>query len=255
MRWFVPAFLAVSACVAPLCASPAHAVAPVTISFGATWDSPTLGLQQIVDNYIGIPGAVNVQTDYMGAHNLDLDPWFWVGRQIPALLITEVAGNANRNEIGWYRETGTLPVIDGVDDGIVFTGSQTTGANVLITFPSGLTKFGFYMNPNGVLAAPNAPEPELFFTNRFYNDRGPSGTALHTPFNGDVQALVFDVSQYKGPNTWLVCYEDVDSGAPVTSCCSGTDNDFNDLVFQVTALGATPTQTLTFGQIKTRAGR
>jgi hypothetical protein len=243
-------------CAAPLCApQQAHAASPVTIAFGTTWDAPSQSLQKIVDAYIGIPGAIHVQTDYMGAHVGDLDPWFWVGRAIPALMITEVAGNANRNDLGWYKETGTKPVIDGIDDGIVFTGLQGAGANVLVTFPAGLTKFGFYMNPNGVLAAQNAPEPELFFTNRFYNDKGPSGSAIHTPYDGDVQALVFDVSQWKGDNTWLVCFEDVDSGAPVTPCCSGTDNDFNDMVFQVTALGATPTQTLTFGQLKTRGGR
>lgn len=255
MRWIVPAFLAVSVCALPLAVPPAHAASPVNVAFGTTWDAPSQSLQNIVDAYIGIPGAIHVQTDYVGAHVGDLDPWFWVGREIPALLITEVAGNANQNTIGWYKETGSKPVIDGVDDGLIFTGAQSTGANVLVTFPAGLTKFGFYMNPNGPLGAPNAPEPELFWTNRFYNDKGPAGTALHTPYDGDVQALVFDVSQWKGPNTWLVCFEDVDSGAPITSCCSGTDNDFNDLVFQVTALGATPARTLTFGQLKTQHSR
>ncbi len=255
MRWIVPAFLAVSLCALPVAAPAAHAASPVSIAFGTTWDSPSQTLQNIVDAYIGSPGAINVQTDYVGAHVGDLDPWFWVGREIPALLITEVAGNANQNTIGWYKETGSKPTIDGIDDGLVFNGAQTTGANVLVTFPAGLTKFGFYMNPNGPLGAQNAPEPELFWTNRFYNDKGPAGAAIHVPYDGDVQALVFDVSQWKGPNTWLVCFEDVDSGAPVTSCCSGTDNDFNDLVFQVTALGATPARTLTFGQLKTQYSR
>lgn len=255
MRWIVPAFLAVIVCAQPLAVPAAHAASPVSIAFGTTWDSPGQTLQNIVDAYIGVPGVLNVHTDYVGAHVGDLDPWFWVGREIPALLITEVAGNANQNTIGWYKETGSKPVIDGVDDGLVFNGAQSSGANVLVTFPAGLTKFGFYMNPNGPLGAQNAPEPELFWTNRFYNDKGPAGTALHVPYDGDVQALVFDVSQWKGPNTWLVCFEDVDSGAPVTSCCSGTDNDFNDLVFQVTALGATPAKSLTFGQLKTRYSR
>ena len=39
---------------------------------------------------------------------------------------------------------------------------------------------------------------------------------------------------------------------PVGACCSGTDNDFNDLVFQITAYGAPPTRSLTFGALKAR---
>ena len=94
---------------------------------------------------------------------------------------------------------------------------------------------------------------QYFFTNRFYNDKGEGGLgATHVPFDGDVQALVFDVSQWKGANTWLVCFEDRDSGLPVTPCCQGTDNDFNDMVFQISALGATPAQSLTFGQLKAK---
>lgn len=255
MRWLLPAAIALTALCSPLSVPPAHGASPVVVSFGTTWDTPSQSLQHIVDAYIGIPGALNVHTAFMGATVGDLDPWFWVGREIPALMITEIAGNANRNLLGWYKETGSMPVIDGIDDGIVFSGTQGTGANVLVTFPAGMTKFGFYMNPNGPLAAPNAPDPELFFTDRFYNDKGPNGVALHSPTDGDVQALVFDVSPWKGPNTWLVCYEDVDSGAAVTTCCSGTDNDFNDMVFQVTALGATPTRTISFGQLKSSFGR
>ena len=63
---------------------------------------------------------------------------------------------------------------------------------------------------------------------------------------------MFDVSRWKGPNTWLVCFEDLDAGDPITPCCSGTDDDYNDFVFQVTALGATPARTLSFGALKTR---
>jgi hypothetical protein len=103
------------------------------------------------------------------------------------------------------------------------------------------------------LGAINAPEPELFFTNRFYNDLGPDGSgAIHVPYDGDVQALVFDISDYMGPNTWLVCFEDVDSGANPGPCCSTTDNDFNDFVFEVTAFGATPAQPVSFGALKTK---
>jgi hypothetical protein len=35
-----------------------------------------------------------------------------------------------------------------------------------------------------------------------------------------------------------------------SQCCETTDHDVNDLLFEVHAFGATPTQPLTFGQLK-----
>ncbi|OGF13028.1 MAG: hypothetical protein A2W00_11950 [Candidatus Eisenbacteria bacterium RBG_16_71_46] len=240
---------ATSALLAAAAASPAAAVVPV--AFGTTWDAPSTSLQKIVDGLYGA-GAIDVQHDYIGARAGDLDPWFWVDDHFSALLIREVAGNANRNLVGWYLETGTRPAIDGVDDGVVFDGPQGAGATAIIVFPRAMTAFGFYMNPNGPLAATNAPEPELFYSNRLYNDRGPDGAgALHAPTDGDVQALVFDVSRFDGPNTWLVCFEDLDSGAnPGPPGHAQTDNDFNDFVFEVTAFGATPALPMSFGGLK-----
>lgn len=243
--------------ICTLLAAPARAVVPVT--FGTSWDGPTHELQVIVDGLYG-PGKINVHADYVGAHPGDLDPWFWVDNRFSALLITEVAGNANRNTLGWYTETGVNhpsppPTLynDGVHDGVVFDGPSGPGASKVVVFPSP-TKFGFYLNPNGPLDAINAPEPEKFWTNRFFNDLGPDGSgALHPPLDGDVQALVFDLSKVTGQeNSWLVCFEDLDSGANPGPCCSPTDNDYNDMVFEVTALGATPVQMLTFGQLKLR---
>lgn len=252
MRWVLAATLAAAAITSPL--ATAHAAAPLNVAFGTTWDAPSTRLQNIVDSYIGTPGAVNVTADYVGAHTGDIDPWFWVDNRISALLVSEVAGFANNNQLGWYLEDAVNPsVIDGIDDGLIFDGPAGPGSSALVVFPNGAKKFGFWLNPNGPYSSLNAPEPEKFFTNRTFNDRGPSGAgALHAPFDGDVQALVFDVSRWKGDNTWLVCFEDTDSGAPVTACCSGTDNDFNDMVFEVRALGATPAQALTFGAIKSK---
>ncbi len=252
MRQWSALVVAAFMCLATTFASPAHAVSPIPVTFGASWDPPSQSLQNTVDAYLGAPGALNVQTDFIGAHAGDLDPWFWVGNSFPALLVSEVAGNANTNQLGWYVETLTMPVIDGIDDGVVFTGAEGSGANVIIPVPSGTTKFGFYLDPT-----PGNPGPhQRFFTNRLLNDIGPAGAgAIHSPFDGDMQALVFDVSQWKGPNTWLVCFEDLDSGRAITPCCTGTDNDFNDLVFEVSALGATPARALTFGELKTRYDR
>jgi hypothetical protein len=76
---------------------------------------------------------------------------------------------------------------------------------------------------------------------------------VHAPFDADVQALIFDISAITGtPNQWLVCWEDLDSGAPIQPCCEGVDNDFNDFVMEVTAVGATPVQPVTFGGVKAR---
>ena len=253
MRWLVACALAVSVFILPLAATTAHAASPVPVSFGASWDGSTHDLQHIVDAFIGVPGAINVKTDFVGAHPGDIDPWFWVGKSFPALMVAEVAGNADVNELGWYIETGTKPVFGPDNHGVVFDGPASTGNSSLVTFPTGTSKFGFYLDTHRTIGTEHGPVEETFFTNRFYNLNGPYGSgALHAPYDGDVQALVFDVSQWKGPNTWLVCFEDTNSGLAITPCCDGTDDDYNDLVFEVTALGATPTQTISFGQLKAR---
>lgn len=253
MRWLLCAVFIPAVSLAPATVAPANAASPVPVIFGASWDGPSHSLQGIVDQYLvsrgGSAGQINVQTDYVGAKIGELDPWFWVGSSIPAALITEVAGNADRNVLGWYKETGASPVIDGIDDGVVFNGPQGAGDQSLIIFPAGIQKFGFYLDP-----PQSGGTHQYFFTNRFYNDKGPRGTgATHAPFDGDVQAVVYDVSRFiHKDNTWLVCFEDLDAGLPITPCCSGTDDDYNDLVFEITALGATPTQPISFGALKAK---
>lgn len=244
--------------VVPLCAAACivtTAAAKVDVKIGASQEGSEPSLQEIVDARYGA-GAINVTTDYLGAHVGDPDPWFWVDNHFSALLVKGLWRNAHRNRIGWYRELETgAPAIDGVDDGVLFDGSDQAGDVALVMFSTPMTKFGFWMNPRGPLDALNAPEPELLWTNRHYNDVGPSGTgALHAPYDGDVQALVFDVSAWTAENTWLVCFEDVDSGAMPEACC-GTDNDYNDAVFEITAFGATPTRPASLGQLKARYRR
>ena len=233
-------------------AAPAHAV--VKVVFGTSWDGPTHELQAIVDGLYGA-GQINVKTDYLGAKPGDPDPWFWMDSTFSSLLVTEVAGNADYNQVGWYTETGSMPVLtnDGVHDGLVFDGPASAGASAIVTFARP-TRFGFYLNPNGPRDATNAPEPEKFYTNRAFNDLGPDGKGvLHQPYGGDVQALVFDISRFAGANTWLVCWEDLDSGAmPGPWGQAQTDNDFNDFVMEVTALGATPAHELSLGALKAR---
>ena len=246
--------LQVLVCCAALAASGRPARAAVNVAFGTSWDGPDYTLQKIVDGLYG-PGHINVETDYIGAHDGEVDPWFWLGSQFSALLIREVAGNHNRNMVGWYVENGAHPAMlnDGIHDGAVFDGPASAGATRIVAFFTPMTRFGFYLDPNGPLDAPYAPQPECFFTNRQLNDAGPEGAgALHVPLGGDMQALVFDVSRYAGPNTWLVCFEDLDPGTNPGPCCATTDNDFNDFVFEVSAFGATPVATTTFGALKAR---
>jgi hypothetical protein len=226
------------------------AVAQVNVVFGTTWDDPTNTLQNILDAAYGA-GNIDVVNDYIGKAGSDPDPFFWTGFSFNSLLIREVAGHANNNILGWYKETGGAPVIDGVDDGVVFNGPQSPGETTMISLGPGNTTFGFYLNPNGTGSATNAPEPELFFTNRLFNDLGPDGSgAVHTPTDGDVQALVFDVSAWTEPNTWVVCFEDLDSGPNPTPCCEQTDNDFNDLVFEVTVARTVGVENVVMSAIK-----
>ena len=232
-------------------AAPTRAGAGVPVVFGQSWDGPGKNLQSIVDAEFG-SGKYATTTAYIGAKTFDPDPFYWVDRSFSAILIREIAGNANRNVVGWYLEPedGSKPVIDGVNDGVIFDGPAGPGATAVIVLDSGARRFGFYMNPNGPGDALNAPEPEVFFTNRMFNDRGPNGSgALHVPVDGDVQALILDVSTPTSPNTWLVCFEDLDSGGVVGTDC---DNDFNDFVFEVQAISVTPTAPLSFGALKQR---
>lgn len=231
----------------------ATAHAGVSVVFGTSWDGPSATLQSIIDARYGA-GRINCLADFLGAKAGDPDPFFWVDAGFSAFLVREIAGNANNNVVGWYvePENGSKPIIDGVDDGVVFDGPSGAGTTSVIVFDRPRQRFGFYMNPNGPGDATNAPEPEVFFTNRHFNDVGPDGLgALHVPVDGDVQAIIFDVSQWTHANTWLVCFEDLDSGANPGPCCT-TDNDFNDFVFEVTALSVTPNQPLSFGALKIR---
>src|SRR5262249_6509458 len=114
----------------------------VAVTMGSSWDGPEHELQVLVDQRYGA-GRIHVATDYLGAHAGDPDPWFWLDLQCPALLVSEVAGNASRNVFGWYTESGGetfagRPVLlnDGHSDGVIFAGPAGVGANTIVQFPS-----------------------------------------------------------------------------------------------------------------------
>lgn len=211
------------------------------VAFGESWSH--VSLQEVLDQEYG-PGAIDVATGYEGYQCGDADPAYWEDAGLEGIVIREIAGFESRNIMGWYEETlAGPPSIDGVGDGVIFRGSATEGSTAFVTFPQGLTRFGFYLNPNGTGDSHNAPEPEMFFTNRYYNDIGPDGSgAIHAPDGGDPQCLVYNITHLRGAPTYVLAWEDLDSGSEIVPSLdpNGTDNDFTDLVVEVTADSPVP---------------
>lgn len=223
------------------------------VTWGSSWDN--VPLQTVLDNEYG-PGAIDAATGYEGYLAGDADPAYWLDATIDGLIIREIAGFSPRNTLGWYAETlSGAPVIDGIDDGVVFDGPMGQGTTVTINFPGGLTQFGFYLNPNGTQdGGANASEPELFFTNRFYNDLGASGAGSpHAPFDGDPQCLVYNITDLNGGiPTFVLAWEDLDYGSPIAPSYAWdkTDNDFQDIVVEIQALSPVPSESETWGGVK-----
>lgn len=244
MRMFAITLLALTV-VAPT------AMAQFTVSFDTSLDG--IPLQDVLDAEFG-PGAVNAMTDYEGFLAGDADPAYWEDLGAQSIIIREIAGFANDNVLGWYEETLVgAPVIDGVGDGVIFEGPLSAGASTVVDFGT-ITRFGLYVNPNGSGDSNNAPEPELFFSNRFYNDLGPDGSgAINAPLDGDVQFLIYNVTELRGTPAYIVAVEDLDSGSQL---CNGvfsttcTDNDYNDLVIELRAESPVENEQSSFGAVK-----
>ncbi len=229
-------------------------ILPVTVcafdvTWGASWDN--VPLQTILDDEFGV-GVVDAATDYEGYLPGDADPAYWEDSSIKGLVIREIAGNRNRNNMGWYAEDLMgAPVMSGFNDNIVIEGALSVGESATVDLPDGVTRFGFYMNPNGAYdGGVNAPEPELFFTNRFYNDLGPHGAgAAHAPLDGDPQCLIYNVTHlHYGVPTFVLAWEDLDYGGVVGS---QTDNDFNDMVVIIQAKSPVRNENMSWSSIKT----
>jgi hypothetical protein len=232
-------------------ASLAHA--DFVVPFGVSWEA--ISLQDVLDAEYGI-GTIDAATDYEGYLVGDADPPYWEDLGLDGVIIREIAGFQYTNVMGWYEEDLLgAPAIDGVDDGVIFTGPMAPGAQVILTFPGGITQFGFYLNPQGAGGGgAYAPEPEVHFTNRFYNDIGPSGAGtIHAPTDGDPQCLVYNITHLRnGVKTYVLAWEDLDSGAAIAPAYAWdkTDNDYQDLVVEITAISVVRTQDSTWAQIK-----
>ena len=232
---------------------PMLAFAEFEVTWGTSWDN--VPLQQILDEEYGV-GAIDAATEYEGYLSGDGDPAYWVDTSLDGLLIREIAGHRRNNTLGWHADDlSGPPVIDGVDDGIIFDGPSGPGSTTTVQFPNGMTQFGIYLNPNGSGdGGANAPEPEIFFANRFYNDVGPDGSgAMHEPYDGDPQVLIFNITHLNGGTpTYVLAWEDLDYGSPVspTGNWAVTDNDFNDLVVEIQAISPVKTESSTWGDLK-----
>lgn len=242
----MPRLALATLCFLALAAS--SALGAFDVSWGTSWDGTSL--QDILDAEFG-PGVIDAAKDYEGFLPGDADPAYWEDESIKSLVVREIAGNSNRNTMGWYAEDLlAAPAIDGVGDGVVLDGGLGAGDDTVVDLPNGLTRFGFYMNPNGPLdAGVNAPEPEKFYTNRFHNDLGPDGSAAqHAPLDGDPQCLIYNVTHlFDGVPTFVLAWEDLDYGGVLGQ---QTDNDYNDMVVIVQALSPVPNENMTMSSVK-----
>ena len=260
-------------CAAATCGRATAARAQIPVGFG----EHTHWLQELVDHRYG-NDHIDVRTDYIGAHAGDADPWYLTSGGGGVLWIKLLKGGSRHDVLGWYVEDGVGPRLP-EGGGVLFGEQGRAGDATAVNLPPGRT--GFYLDCGGSeeLAAgrdsdPGAEDqegPKRFYTNRLLNVAGPGGAgATQPPFDGDIQALVFDVSRWAGGNTWLVCFEDQDTGRPgrrSRDFSAGEpddgpdppeldrdwpDNDFFDVVFEVRADGATPAHPVSFGALKLR---
>ena len=268
-------------CLALRGASPATA-APISITFG----KGIRQLQNLVDHKYGA-GRIDVTRDFIGARTGDADPFCWTTGRTAAVRVAMLKRDPDENRVGWYMEGGGQATL-AAGGGVLFSGSVRSGEEAWLPL-SGVRNFGFYIDgPMPVLHGPRIngprpqPTPERFYTNRTLNDRGPDGSgALHPPFDGDLQALIFDVSQWVGADAWLVCFEDHDTGGDLgefdgddagddgdnPEAVAGNSHqndpddgndyrhlpknpDFDDVVFEVRADGATAARPISFGTLK-----
>jgi len=244
MRNITRAFLATALIAVAAC----PASADFNVVFGTSWDS--VPLQQILDDNYGV-GAIDAATDYEGYLPGDADPPYWTDAGLDGLIVKEIAGYSNRNTMGWHEASDN--VIDGVNDGVIFSGPMSEGETETVSFPAGVIDFGFYLDPNGDQDAGGAPQGEHFFANRFYNDAGVN----HEPFDGDPQCLIYNITHLRGGvPTFVLAWEDLDYGQEISATPGSgkTDNDFNDLVCEITAISTVEDEKTSWGRVKALYG-
>ena len=230
---------------------PATAASPVSVTIGRSRDGVLWDLQRVVDKAFG-PGRIDVRNDYIGAHAGDPDPWMWTTVPGKAIVMTLIAKKHPNGTLGWFCDQGTPPLLNGTGDGVVLERSRLRAAPTTLRLPSTVRRFGFFVEREpGSTDIDGDGQANVYFSNRMYNDMGAHGAgALHAPFDGDVQMLVYDIGRLTAPDTWLVAVEYSDTGDATGTQDGQSDNDFSDFVFTVTGVGVTPTQATSFGRLK-----
>jgi hypothetical protein len=128
-----------------------------------------------------------------------------------AVMVLEVAGNANYNEFGIYQGSG-----NSINYTQYFNGPDTTGASTSLAIPSGT--FGFYLE--------YAPSSTYFYSD---DNLYPNGQGQLAVYQGPVGGTTINVSgvgtlQWNS-NDYILAWEDL----PYSS----SDQDFNDMVIYV----------------------
>jgi hypothetical protein len=263
-------------CFATICGATTALGAPIPVTFGDAHS-----LQSLVDRRYG-SNHIDVTRDYIGARVNDIDPWFWVSNPSGVVRVNVVKRDADLSVVGFYLENGGQPMVPNGAE--LFFGPPSLPEQAIVVLPGLRARFGFYVDSPFPGPASGGPPgaTKRFYTNRLFNDRGPDGNgAIHPPLNGDVQALIFDVSPWAGPDTWLVCFDDLDTGGFAAEGARGANPklgaslsvqrarddddgdadddpdgrevegfDFDDAVFEVKADGATLVRFVTFGGLK-----
>ncbi len=232
-------------------AGPCLAASPIPLVLSGSREGALYDLQKKLDRFVGA-GRIQARTDYVGARPGDPDPWVWVNPGKP-MLLTLLDRKSPHARIGWYAEGFGVPALDGVDDAVVLDRNAMRGDPQTFRVPASIPRFGFFVALDGVGTGAPVSGGFTTFTNRMWNSPGPNGTgAMHEPYDGDIQMLVYDISRWAGPQTWLVACEASDSGARIGHGPDDSDNDFTDFLFTVTGVGITPTKGVTFGDLKSR---
>jgi hypothetical protein len=224
---------------------------PAGARFDVDFGKHVQRLQNLIDSRYG-KGHIDVTRDYIGAHHGDPDPWIWTGRGFTAHLIRWVTHDGQRATVGWYEETGVRPWVH--HSNIIFDEDSHSGSTESVSIGR-TTRFGFYLRQDDDI------EPPLLFTNRTFNEADDVDGG-HTPNDGTPEALVYDVSPWSQPSTWVVCFRDASSDGEdenrdraMLSHDSGDDesgSEFDDVVFEVSAHDVTPVHPTSFGSLKAK---
>jgi hypothetical protein len=201
-------------------------------------------LQEKVDECVGHK-RVDVGRDFIGAHPGDPSAWSWTNNGLRGISLTLIASKSKVGGIGWYEDTGGTPVLDGVRSGVCIDGLRRRGIPMLMRLPTSVRRFGLYATQTPEGKKHRNDPPSVLFTNNLYNS--PNTDSRHEPVGNDKQVLVYDVSRWLGPSTWLVACPSPDRDDEPSH---EDDDDTSYLLFSVSGPSVTPVQTMSFGQVK-----